>query len=87
MPTQDAPVIKSPPNLLDQVRDKLRVKHYSIRTESAYVDWIKRFIHFHGKQPLKAKVGTPGVLPTGRWQYGVNLPDTSAAALLPARPA
>ncbi|HAN56314.1 MAG TPA: hypothetical protein DCQ77_09075 [Betaproteobacteria bacterium] len=87
MPTQDTPVIKSPPKLLDQVRDKLQVKHYSIRTESVYADWIKRFILFHGKQPLKAKVGTPGGLSTGRWQYGVNPPDTSAAALLPARPA
>ena len=33
--------------LLDQVREKLRVKHYSIRTEQAYVDWIKRFVLFH----------------------------------------
>jgi integron integrase len=35
--------------LLDQVRDKLRVKHYAIRTEQSYVDWIKRYIYFHGK--------------------------------------
>ena len=39
-----------PPKLLDQVRDKLRVKHYSIRTEQTYVDWIKRYIFFHGKR-------------------------------------
>jgi site-specific recombinase XerD len=39
--------------LLDQVRDALRVKHYSIRTEEAYVDWIKRFILFHGKRHPK----------------------------------
>ncbi|WP_089729974.1 phage integrase N-terminal SAM-like domain-containing protein [Candidatus Thiosymbion oneisti] len=32
------------PRLLDQVRDKIRFKHYSIRTEEAYVGWIKRFI-------------------------------------------
>lgn len=38
------------PKLLDQVRDKIRIKHYSIRTEQAYVDWIKRFILFHGKK-------------------------------------
>ena len=50
MPTQDTPMINSPPKLIDQVRDKLRVKHYSIRTESVYVDWIKRFILFHGKR-------------------------------------
>ena len=36
--------------LLDQVRDKIRFKHYSIRTEHAYVDWIKRYILFHGKR-------------------------------------
>lgn len=39
-----------PPKLLDQVRDKLRVKHYSIRTEQAYSDWIKRYIFFHDKR-------------------------------------
>jgi site-specific recombinase XerD len=38
------------PKLLDQVRNVIRVKHYSIRTEQAYVDWIKRFILFHGKR-------------------------------------
>lgn len=30
--------------LLDQVREQIRLKHYSIRTEQAYVDWIKRFM-------------------------------------------
>jgi integron integrase len=38
------------PKLLDQVREAIRVKHYSIRTEKTYVDWIKRFILFHGKR-------------------------------------
>ena len=38
------------PRLLDQVRNVLRTKHYSIRTEQAYVDWIRRFILFHGKR-------------------------------------
>ena len=36
--------------LLEQVRAMIRMRHYSIRTESAYVDWIKRFILFHGKR-------------------------------------
>src|SRR5438552_18413343 len=36
--------------LLDQVREVIRVKHYSIRTEDAYVQWIKRFIFYHGKR-------------------------------------
>lgn len=38
------------PPLLEQVRRTLRLRHYSIRTERAYVDWIKRFILFHGKR-------------------------------------
>lgn len=41
------------PKLLDQVRDKLRVKHYAIRTEATYVDWIKRYIYFHDKRHPK----------------------------------
>ena len=39
-----------PVKLLDQVRAAIRVRHYSIRTEQAYVDWIRRFILFHGKR-------------------------------------
>ena len=38
------------PKLLDQVREVIRMKHYSIRTERAYVDWIKRYIFFHNKR-------------------------------------
>ena len=38
------------PRLLDQVRGKIRLKHYSLRTEQAYVDWIKRFIRHFGKR-------------------------------------
>ncbi|MCH8292256.1 integron integrase [Candidatus Poribacteria bacterium] len=33
--------------LLDQVRDAIRLKHYSIRTEEVYVNWIRRYIFFH----------------------------------------
>lgn len=36
--------------LLDQVRDVIRKKHYSIRTEQSYVNWIKQFIIFHKKR-------------------------------------
>ncbi|BAM00165.1 MULTISPECIES: integron integrase [Caldilinea] len=39
--------------LLDVVRDTIRRKHYSIRTEEAYVNWIRRFILFHGKRHPK----------------------------------
>ena len=37
-----------PPKLLDRVRATMRLNHYSPRTEQVYVDWIKRFIRFHG---------------------------------------
>lgn len=39
--------------LIDQVIDVIRKKHYSIRTEEAYVQWIKRFIYYHGKRHPK----------------------------------
>jgi integron integrase len=42
------------PKLLDQVRDRLRVKHYSLRTEGAYLGWIRRFILFHNKTHPRA---------------------------------
>ena len=38
------------PRLLDRVRDRIRYKHYSIRTEQAYLDWIRRFIWFHDRR-------------------------------------
>ena len=36
--------------LLDRVREAMRFKHYSLRTEPTYIDWIKRFIIYHGKR-------------------------------------
>src|SRR5262245_49146331 len=39
-----------PPKLLDRVRNELRLRHYSYRTEQAYLSWIRRFILFHGKR-------------------------------------
>jgi integron integrase len=38
------------PKLLEQVREVIRVRHYSLRTEETYLRWIKRFILFHGKR-------------------------------------
>ena len=40
----------SPPRLLDLVRARIRFKHYSLRTEQAYVDWIRRYVRFHGNR-------------------------------------
>ncbi|NJN31022.1 MAG: hypothetical protein HC824_11765 [Synechococcales cyanobacterium RM1_1_8] len=39
-----------PRKLLDQVRDAIRLRHYSYRTEQAYVHWIRRYILFHNKR-------------------------------------
>ena len=39
-----------PPKLLNRLRDHLRARHYSIRTETTYVDWARRFILFHDKR-------------------------------------
>ena len=51
---------KNQPRLLDQVRARIRTKHYSIRTETAYVDWIRRFILFHNKRHPR-DMGAPEV--------------------------
>jgi integron integrase len=48
------------PRLLDQYRERLRTKHYSLRTEQAYLHWIRRFIYFHGRRH-PAGLGGPEV--------------------------
>lgn len=45
---------------LESVRNKIRLKHYSIRTEEAYVQWVKRYILFHNKRH-PAELGAPEV--------------------------
>ncbi|MDZ4344613.1 MAG: integron integrase [Candidatus Binatia bacterium] len=52
---QTAPAVSPAPNLpkpklLDQVREAIRMRHYSPKTEDSYVHWIKRFIFFHNKR-------------------------------------
>jgi len=59
MQSANAPFVQSP-KLLDQVRDRIRVKHYSIRTETQYVQWVRRFILFHGKKHPR-DMGAPEV--------------------------
>jgi hypothetical protein len=55
-----AECVAQAPKLLDQVRQAIRARHYSKRTEKTYVDWIKRFIYFHGKRhPLQ--MGEPEI--------------------------
>ena len=48
--TSAVPEAAPAPKLLDRMRNHLRTRHYSIRTETAYVDWARRFILFHGKR-------------------------------------
>ena len=47
-PTLAQPNAPRAPKLLDRVRETMRTSRYSPRTEGAYVDWIKRYIRFHG---------------------------------------
>jgi integrase len=49
-----------PPKLLDQLRERIRYRHFSLRTEQAYVHWVKRFIFFHNKKHPK-EMGKPEV--------------------------
>src|SRR5258708_5672018 len=42
--------MNEPPRLLDQLRHQVRLRHYSYRTEQAYVGWVRRFILFHRKR-------------------------------------
>ena len=52
--TVNAPASPPKPKLLDQVRQAIRTRHYSDRTNKAYVHWIKRYIFFHNKRhPLE----------------------------------
>jgi len=50
----------SPPRLFDVFREAIRIRHYSLRTEDTYVDWVRRFILFHGKRHPR-ELGAPEV--------------------------
>lgn len=45
---QDTKQVSAKPRLLDQMRAVIRVKHYSIRTEKTYLDWVRRYIRWSG---------------------------------------
>ena len=65
-----------PPRLLDRVRAAVRTRHYSIRTEKAYVHWIRRYILFHGKQHPE----TLGAEEIGRFLSALAVEDKVAAS-------
>lgn len=48
------------PKFMEQVRAILRTRHYSLRTEEAYLGWIRRFIVFHARRGTEATAGIPG---------------------------
>ena len=52
-PLSHKPNENQPPKLLDQVRQAIRTRHYSLRTEEAYVGWVKRFVLFHHQRHPK----------------------------------
>ena len=52
--------MNQPPKLLDRVRERIRFKHYSIRIEDSYVQWIRRYVLFHGKRH-PSEMGAPEV--------------------------
>jgi hypothetical protein len=69
-PAKAAFVIANPKaKLLDQLREVLRVKHYSLRTEEAYVLWARRFLKFHRDR-------------TGAWQHPRELGATDVGTFL-----
>jgi len=49
-PIVDSVVPNPKLKLLDQIREVMRLKHYSIRTERTYADWVRRYVHFHQMQ-------------------------------------
>lgn len=57
MPDQPTP---KPKKLLDQLRDAIRIKHYSYSTEKTYVHWATRYIPFHNKRH-PAEMGAPEI--------------------------
>ena len=75
-----------PPKLLDRMREALRVRHYSYRTEQSYVDWSRRFIVFHGKRhPAEMGAGEVGAFLTHlavERQVSASTQNQAKAALL-----
>lgn len=60
------PPTVSQPKLLDRVRDAIRTRHYSRRTEVAYITWIRRYIGFHQKAH-PATLGAPAIAAFLTW--------------------
>ena len=79
-------VAASPPKLLDRVRDAIRARHYSRRTEVAYVAWIRRYIGFH-QLAHPSTLGAPDISTFLTWlatkrQVSASTQNQALAALL-----
>jgi integron integrase len=76
----------SEPRLLDRVRQAIRVRHYSRRTEEAYVLWIRRFILFNGKRHPSV-LGSPDIAAflsalATRWRVSASTQNQALSAVL-----
>ena len=76
----------SQPKLLDRVRQTIRTRHYSPRTEEAYVHWIRRYILFHGKKH-PSTMGAPDISTFLTWlaverQVGASTQNQALSAVL-----
>jgi len=63
---QGSSIASHAPRLIDRFRAAIRSRHYSRRTEEAYVHWIKRLIYFHGKRHPARENPRVGVRARGR---------------------
>jgi len=72
----NTPLVPPPPRLLERVRLTLRARHFSRRTEQAYVAWIRRFVLFHGKRHPES-LGAPEV--TGYLSHLASCREVSAS--------
>jgi hypothetical protein len=63
------------------VRAEIRVRHYSLRTEETYVDWIRRFILFHGKRGAQEVEGFLSFLATEQHAAAATQNQAKAAVL------
>ncbi|HMN75729.1 MAG TPA: integron integrase [Burkholderiaceae bacterium] len=85
MPTPQLPPLQAP-RLLDQVRERVRYLHYSIRTEQAYVHWVRAFVRFHRMRHPR-EMGQPEVEAFLSWlaaerQVAVSTHRQALSALL-----
>ena len=75
------------PKLLEQVRQLLRLRHYSLRTEEAYLAWIRRFILFHARRQVigstgETPVGRTGLKPMFQWHHPAEMAEPEVGEFL-----